>query len=173
MAHAREGDTVYLHGSRRARLLELAADAAPLCITVTLLDGLVLARSAFNHSMNYRTVVIHGHGRLVTGEAEQTRALSVLVERLVPGRAADARPPTAAELKATAVIAVELDEVSAKVRSGPPHDDEDDKPRPIWAGVLPVTLAAGAPEPSGDVPAEVGMPDYVSAWRPDGRARRG
>jgi len=169
MTYARDGDTVYLHGSRRARLLELAADGAPLCLTVTLLDGMVLARSTFNHSMNYRTVVIHGTGRLLADEAEQARALTLLVERLVPGRGAEAREPNAGEMKATAIVAVALEEVSAKVRSGPPHDDEEDATRPIWAGVLPVKLVAGVPEPSADVTVE--LPAYVARWRPEGRGR--
>ena len=172
MTYARDGETVYLHGSRRARLLELCSGGAPVCVTVTLLDGLVLARSAFNHSMNYRAVVIHGHARLLDGEAEQARAMAVLVERLVPGRTADAREPTADELRATAVVAVALDEVSAKVRTGGPLDDEADKGRAVWAGVVPVALRAGAPEPSADPRDGVPLPDYVGRWRPDGRAPR-
>lgn len=169
MAYARDGETLYLHGSRRARMLELAGDGAPLCVTVTLLDGLVLARSTFSHSMNYRTVVVHGHARVLADEASQTRALALLVERLIPGRTAEAREPNADELKATTVLAVGLDEVSAKVRAGDPRDGEDDLSLPVWAGVVPVALAAGRPEPSADLAPGITLPPYVERWRPDRR----
>jgi hypothetical protein len=173
MAYARDGETVYLHGSRRARLLELCGDGTPLCVTVTLLDGLVLARSVFNHSMNYRSVVIHGRARVLAGEADRAHALAVLVERLVPGRTAEAREPSAGELEATTVVAVSLDEVSAKVRTGGPLDDEADKGRAVWAGVVPVALTPGAPEPSADMRDGIPLPDYVGRWRPDRRPPRG
>lgn len=142
--YVRIGDEVVVHGSAANRLLRLAADGRPLCLTVTLLDGLVLARSAFNHSMNYRSVVAFGRARVVEGE-EKERALAAFVEHVVPGRSAVARPPTPRELDATLVLALPLREASAKVRTGPPHDDEADMALDVWAGVIPLTLVQGEP----------------------------
>lgn len=146
-AHVRVGDTLYVHGARHGRMLEALARGAPACLTVTLLDGLVLGRSAMHHSMNYRSVVILAEGREVGERAEKVRALAALVEHVVPGRSAEVRPPSEAELSATLVVAFAIDEASAKTRSGPPVDLEPDYLLPCWAGVVPLRLVAGAPEP--------------------------
>lgn len=138
---ARVDEVVYLHGSAANRTLRSAA-GAPVCCTVTLLDGLVLARSAFHHSMNYRSVVLYGVASLVNGD-EKRAALDAMVERAAPGRAAAARPPTDTEMRATMVLSIPLVEVSAKVRTGGPIDDEADMSWPVWAGVVPLHLAAG------------------------------
>ena len=143
--HARLGDTLYFHGSAASRMLRSLRDGIDACVTITLLDGLVLARSAFHHSMNYRSVVVLGKGREVTDREEKTRALDALVEHVVPGRAAVVRPPNEAEFKQTLVIALPLDEASAKVRTGPPIDDEADYALDVWAGVVPLSLVKGEP----------------------------
>jgi len=142
--HARVGDTVYVHGSAASRMLKQLAGGVRVCLTVTLFDGLVLARSVFNHSVNYRSVVLLGTAQLVAddGKAEALRALT---EQLAPGRWEEARQPTAKELKATWILALPIEEASAKVRSGPPEDDPEDEHLPVWAGVVPVHLTA---EPS-------------------------
>lgn len=163
--HARIGDRLVIHGSRQSRMLLCLAGGAPACVTVTILDGLVLARSAFHHSMNYRSVVVLARGRELTDAEEKRRALAALVERVLPGRSADARPPNARELAATAVLAFPLDECSAKIREGPPKDDPEDLALPIWAGVLPLALKAGAPEPDPHVPPGTPVPEYVSRFR--------
>lgn len=142
--HARVGDRLYLHGSSASRMLRRAAEGARMCATVTLFDGLVLARSVFNHSVNYRSVVVFGTATLVEGD-EKVHALHALAEQLAPGRWEEARQPTAKELKATSILALPLDEASAKVRTGAEEDDEEDLDLPVWAGVVPVHLAA---EPS-------------------------
>ena len=144
-AYARIGETIVFHGASRSRTLLAAAAGTELCLTVTLLDGLVLARSAFHHSVNYRSVVAFGRATLITDPDEKMAALRAFVERIHPGRWAVARRPTAEELKATAVLELPLDEVSAKVRSGGPIDDEEDYALPVWAGVIPVEMTAGAP----------------------------
>ena len=138
----RSGDTLYLHGSAASRMLR-AADAAPVCVTVTLLDGLVLARSAFHHSMNYRSVVILGHAERVDDDAERLAAMRGLVERLAPGRWSEIRHPSDQELKATLIMRVSLAEASAKIRTGPPIDDDADMSIPCWAGVVPLALTPG------------------------------
>lgn len=147
MAYVRIDDAVYLHGSTRARLLTGLGGGARVCLTVTLLDGLVLARSAFHHSMNYRSVTVLGRGRAVEEEADRNRVLAALVERIAPGRSALVRPPSSLELRATAIVAVPIEEAAAKRRSGPPLDDSEDLDWPVWAGVLPVALERGKPEP--------------------------
>jgi nitroimidazol reductase NimA-like FMN-containing flavoprotein (pyridoxamine 5'-phosphate oxidase superfamily) len=139
--HARVGDTVYVHGSAASRMLRQLADGVRVCLTVTLFDGLVLARSVFNHSVNYRSVVLLGTARLVPDD-EKAEALRALTEQLAPGRWEEARQPTAKELKATWILALPIEEASAKVRSGPPEDDPEDEHLPVWAGVVPVHLAA-------------------------------
>lgn len=139
---ARVGEAVYVHGSVANRTFR-AASGAPVCVEVTLLDGLVLARSAFHHSMNYRSVMIYGVASAVTDLGEKLAALDAIVERAAPGRAAAVRPPTEAELRTTLVLSVPLVEVSAKMRSGGPIDDEADLDWPVWAGVIPLRLAAG------------------------------
>jgi hypothetical protein len=145
--HARAGDRVYVHGSAASRMLRAAGAGIPVCLTVTLVDGLVFARSAFHHSMNYRSVVVLGAARTVVEPEEKLAALHAIVEHVAPGRWPEVRPPSEQELRATTVLAVPLDEVSAKLRTGPPLDDEEDYALACWAGVLPLGLAAGAPIP--------------------------
>lgn len=163
--HARIDDVLYLHGSTGAgSMLAARPDGLAVCVTVTLLDGLVLARAALNHSVNYRCVVAHGRARLVADEEEKQLALAAVVDAVVPGRSAEVRGPTRKELASTAVLRLDLAEVSVKVRSGPPGDDEDDLTLPYWAGVLPLVTAAGTPEPSPDLVGEIALPHHVSAW---------
>ena len=156
--HWREGDTLYLHGSAASRMLRSLKEGVDACVTVTLVDGLVLARSAFHHSMNYRSVVVFGKAREVTGE-EKVRALEGLVEHVVKGRSRDLRPPNEIELRQTLVLALPLEEASAKIRSGGPVDDEADYALPVWAGVVPLRLVAGEPVAEEDVTAA--LPDYL------------
>src|SRR5947208_3945139 len=143
--HVRIGDTLYFHGSAASRMLRSLKDGIDACVTVTLLDGLVLARSAFHHSMNYRSVVVLGRGHEVTDREEKVRALEAIVEHVVPGRAAIVRAPSESELKQTLVIAMPLEEASAKIRTGPPIDDEADYALDVWAGVIPMSLVKGKP----------------------------
>lgn len=151
MAYARVGDSIYVHGSRASRLLRTLASGVPACVSVTVVDGLVLARSAFHHSMNYRSVVVFGSGRAVEDPTEQTQAFRALLERFVPGRWDEIRGPNERELRQTLVAAISMDEASAKIRTGPPKDEEDDLDFPVWAGVLPLSLKAGAPIPDPDL----------------------
>jgi uncharacterized protein len=144
-SYGRKDDRLYIHGSAASRMLRQMKDGIPVCITVTLLDGLVLARSIFNHSMNYRSVVILGKATLVDDPAEKIEALRLLSEHIIPGRWVDSRQPNERELKATSVLRVPIEEFSAKVRSGPPIDDEEDYSFPAWAGVVPLEIKAGAP----------------------------
>ena len=143
--HARVGDRLYVHGSAASRMLRHAAADARICVTVTLLDGLVLARSVFNHSIDYRSVVVLGTPTLVEDVDEKREALRAFTEHVAPGRWEEARQPTVQELKATWILSVPLDEASAKVRTGPPEDEPEDMDLPVWAGVVPIHLAA---EPS-------------------------
>lgn len=167
--HARVGDRLFIHGSRVSRMLRCLATGAPACITVTLLDGLVLARSAFHHSMNYRSVVVLAMGTDVIDPVEKNRALEALTEHVIAGRWADARPPSDKELAATSVLSFPLDEASAKVRSGPPKDDEDDYSLPVWARVIPMALQAGVPLSDPRLPGGIAPPPYVTSYRrPDG-----
>ncbi len=163
--YARAGDTLYLHGSPLSRMLRRLADGLPLCVTVTLVDGLVLARSAFHHSINYRSVVILGRGRIVTEAGDKEEALRALVDHVVPGRSADARGPDAQELKATLVIAVPLAEASAKVRKGPPKDAPDDYALDVWAGEVPLRLHSLEPIPDARLAPDIAAPDYVRRYR--------
>jgi nitroimidazol reductase NimA-like FMN-containing flavoprotein (pyridoxamine 5'-phosphate oxidase superfamily) len=156
------GQTLYLHGSSANRSL-LKADGQEVCVTVTLLDGLVCARAVFHHSMNYRSAVIFGAARLVTDAAEKLAALRAVTEHLVPGRWDHVREPTRKELAATAVIAVPLAEASVKVRSGGPKDDPEDYDSPIWAGVLPAALTFGPAVPDPALTSDVPIPDHISA----------
>ncbi len=164
MVHARVGDVLYVHGSNASRSLK-AALAGEACVAVTLLDGLVLARSAFNHSMNYRSVVVYGRLREVTDPGESAAAQRALVDHVVPGRAAQVRPADPAELRQTAILALDLSEASAKVRTGPPVDDEADLSLEVWAGVLPLRLEAGEPEPDPRLPAHIPVPDNLRDYR--------
>ncbi|MBH5333742.1 pyridoxamine 5'-phosphate oxidase family protein [Streptomyces pactum] len=163
--YGRVGERLYLHGSTGSRPLRAAGDdpGLPVCVTVTHVDGLVLARSAFHHSINYRSVVVHGTARQVTDEAECRAALDALVDHVVPGRSADSRPASAKELAATAVIRLDLEEVSAKIRTGGPNDDPEDLALPYWSGVLPVARTYGAPEPADDLAPGIPVPEYLSA----------
>jgi nitroimidazol reductase NimA-like FMN-containing flavoprotein (pyridoxamine 5'-phosphate oxidase superfamily) len=164
--HARVEEVLYLHGSTGARpMMAARGDGLEVCVTVTLLDGLVLARSAFSHSMNYRSVVIHGTAVVVQDPEEKTTALTALVEAVSPGRTGGTRPPSRSELAATTVLRVDLHEVSVKVRTGPPIDDPEDLGLPYWAGVLPLSTAAGTPQPDEDLPDGVAVPEHVTAWR--------
>ncbi|HVW32229.1 MAG TPA: pyridoxamine 5'-phosphate oxidase family protein [Acidimicrobiia bacterium] len=148
MIYARRGATLYLHGSPASRLLRAMKKTVPVCVTVTLLDGLVLAKSAFHHSMNYRSVVVLGEAQEVTDPAEKRAAFAALVDHAVPGRSAEARPPNPKETAGTIVLALPLGEASAKIRTGPPIDDEADRPLPVWAGVIPLRLERGTPVPA-------------------------
>ena len=168
--HARLGETLYLHGSTGSGPMLTAAgspDGLPVCVTVTLVDGVVLARSAMHHSLEYRSVVAIGDARLVTDPDEKLRALAAVLDHVAPGRSADSRPPNARELAATAVLALDLVEVSAKVRTGGPVDDPDDLALPHWAGVVPLTVHAGTPVPADDLDASVPLPSYLSDYRRD------
>ncbi|WP_329035327.1 pyridoxamine 5'-phosphate oxidase family protein [Streptomyces sp. NBC_00178] len=160
----RIGERLYVHGSTGSRPLRAAGTADPglaVCLTVTHVDGLVLARSAFHHSMNYRSVVVHGIARTVTDPQERRLALDAIVDQAVPGRSKDSRPADTKELAATAVIRLDLDEVSAKIRTGGPSDDPEDLSLPHWAGVVPVTRTYGTPVPSEDLDPAIGVPDYL------------
>src|SRR5919106_2748622 len=166
--HARRADVLYLHGSPASRMLRTVAGGLDVCVTVTILDGLVLARSVYNHSMNYRSVVVLGRARPVDEREEKLAALEAVVEHVVAGRTRDARSPSEKELAGTQVLALALDEASAKVRSGPPKDFDDDVPLPIWAGVLPLRLVAGKPEAAADLPDGLAVPGYATDYRRPG-----
>lgn len=159
--HVRIGDCIYLHGSPASRMLQTLAQGADACITVTLVDGLVLARSAFHHSMNYRSVVLFGKGSAVVDEQEKNDVLRCLAEHLIPGRWQEARGPNATELKGTLIVGIPIDEASAKVRTGPPLDDEEDYALSIWAGVLPLRLAPSAVIPDPRLAAGIAVPNYA------------
>jgi hypothetical protein len=167
--HARDGDTLYIHGSNASRTLRSLREGAEACVVVTILDGLVLARSAFQHSMNYRSVVVFGRPREVTDPDEKWAAQRVLVEHVVPGRSAEARMPNDREMRQTTILAFSLDEASAKVRTGPPKDDEEDYDLPVWAGVLPLRLVPQAPVPDPKLRGDPEVPAYVRNYtRGDG-----
>lgn len=165
--HARLGETLYLHGSTgsgpmlAATAAEASGSGLPVCVTATLLDGLVLARSAMHHSLNYRSVVVVGEARPVDERAEKLQAMRALLDHIRPGRAADCRLPNARELAATAILALDLVEVSAKVRSGGAVDDPEDSALPHWAGVVPLRMMPGAPEPADDLDPATPLPPYL------------
>ena len=161
--HARQGDEVLVHGSAASRALRTLSGGAPVCLTATLVDGLVLARSAFHHSVNYRSVVLLGTATLVTEPEEKSAALEAFTERLAPGRWEHIRWPTRQELKGTSVLRLPIDEASAKVRNGPPGDDDEDYAMDVWAGVVPLRMAAGAPEADPLLRDGIGEPDHVAA----------
>jgi nitroimidazol reductase NimA-like FMN-containing flavoprotein (pyridoxamine 5'-phosphate oxidase superfamily) len=165
--HARDGDALYLHGSAASPTLR-RAERAEICLAATLLDGLVLARSAFHHSVNYRSVVVFGQAERLLADADKRRALEVFTEKLIPGRWADVRAPSEKELRATAVLRLPLEEASAKVRTGNPVDDEEDYALPVWAGTVPVRLFADAPRADERLARDVPVPPYLSAgWSLD------
>lgn len=163
--YGRVGDRLYVHGSTGSRPLRMAGQSDPglaVCLTVTHVDGLVLARSAFHHSINYRSVVVHGIAHEVVDEEERRTALDALVDHVVPGRSHDSRPANAKELAATAVIRLDLEEVSAKVRTGGPNEEPEDASLPYWTGVVPLTRGYGAPVPAADLDPAVALPDYLT-----------
>jgi nitroimidazol reductase NimA-like FMN-containing flavoprotein (pyridoxamine 5'-phosphate oxidase superfamily) len=151
MAHGLREGTLYLHGSSVSRALRLSASGAPLCYTATILDGIVVARSMFNSSLNFRSCVVLGRGRRVESSDELELAYDTITDHLIPGRVGDSRPPTDEELRQTSFIALPVDEFSVKVRAGDPVDDEDDLSLPFWAGVVPTSLEFGSPRPADDV----------------------
>ena len=159
--YARVGDSIYLHGSAASRMLRTLAVGVQVCVTVTLVDGLVLARSAFHHSMNYRSVVILGTAHAVDDAAEKVRALAAFTNHVVPGRWDAVRPVRDSEVKATSVLKLSLQEVSAKIRTGPPKDEPEDYQLPIWAGVLPLTLKAGEPIADANLPDGAKVPEIL------------
>ena len=163
--HARDGDTLYVHGSQASRTLRALRVGAEVCVEVTILDGLVLARSAFHSSMNYRSVIVYGRGREIIDPDEKWRAQKVLVDHVVPGRSEHVRMPHESELRQTMIIALPLDEASAKVRTGPAKDDEEDYDLPIWAGVLPLTLTPGEIDPDPRLPDGLSPPENVGDYR--------
>lgn len=163
--HARCGDQLLLHGAAANRMLTAASDGIPLCVTVTLLDGLVLARSAFHHSMNYRSAVILGIAQEIADHGAKLAAMQALVEHVTPGRWADTRHPSAEELRVTRILALPIDEASAKVRVGPPIDDEDDYALSLWAGVIPLGLVAGPPVADPRLRPGITVPDYAAHYR--------
>jgi uncharacterized protein len=160
-SYGRKDANLYIHGSAASRMLRQMKEGIPVCVTVTLLDGLVLARSVFNHSMNYRSVVILGKAVLVDNAEEKLAALRVLSEHILPGRWDDARQPNERELKQTSVLRVPIEEFSAKVRIGPPIDDDEDYSFPTWAGVVPLEMKAGTPIDDPKLEAGREIPAYV------------
>lgn len=161
-AYGRDGDKLYIHGSAASRMLRNLDRGIPVCVTVTLLDGLVLARSVFNHSMNYRSVVILGIAKAITDRDEKLAALRAISEHIVPHRWDDVRQPNEKELKQTSVLRIPIDEFSAKVRVGPPVDDEEDYSFPTWAGVIPLEMRTGAAIP--DERCERELPEYLRSY---------
>lgn len=163
-AYGRREDMLYVHGSSKSRMLDALGDGRPLCMVVTLLDGLVLARSAFHHSMNYRSVVLYGHARLIEGP-EKMEALKLISDQILPGRWDEVRLPTTLEMKATTVLAINIETASAKIRTGPPGDDAADYDLPVWAGVLPVTVRYETPVEDPDMRMKVPLPASLTQLR--------
>ena len=160
----REGDRIYWHGSSASRMLRKSA-SAQVCVTITLTDGMLLARSGLEHSVNYRCVMVFGEAVEVTDPAEKAEHLRVMMEQMFPGRWATLRPMTAQELKATAILSLPISEASAKISAGMPLDPPEDQSWPVWAGVLPIELTMGAPIPAPDMPEGIAAPDYLRAYR--------
>ena len=163
--YARVEDKLYVHGSQASRMLRSLAGGIDACVTVTIVDGLVLARSAFHHSMNYRSVLVFGRATVVSDPEEKYAALLALSEHIVPGRWKDVREPNEQEMRLTTVLSLSLEEASAKVRTGPPLDDEEDYALPIWAGVVPLKLVAGEPVNDPRLTAEVPVPEYAMHYK--------
>ena len=161
---ARMDDTIVLHGSKSSRLLKHIEAGKPVCIETTIVDGLVLARSVFHHSVNFRSVVLFGTGRTIEDEQEKIAALKAVTEHLIPGRWNEARLPNQKELNATQVVAIKIDEASAKIRTGPPGDDEEDYDLPVWAGLLPLAESALIPIPDEKRKADIALPDYIARY---------
>lgn len=163
--YARVDNQLYLHGSQASRMLRTLKTGIDVCVTVTLMDGLVLARSAFHHSMNYRSVIVFGQAKLVDSPDEKLAALRAFSEHVVPGRWKEVRQPNEQELKSTTVLSLELQEVSAKVRTGPPLDEEDDYGLAVWAGVVPMRLVAGAPIADPRLQPNIQPPPYATEYK--------
>jgi uncharacterized protein len=159
--YARMEDEIIFHGAKASRLLKHVQAGGEVCVTVTLLDGLVLARSLFEHSMNYRSVVVFGKGRLIEEQDEKMEALWIISEHMLPGRWDDARQPSEKELNATTVVAVTIEEATAKIRTGGPEDNEEDYALPVWAGVLPFRTIAGEPVPDSRLDGKIPLPEYL------------
>ena len=162
--HAREGETLYLHGAKGNRMLKALTEGTPCCVTATLVDELVLARAALHHSLNYRSVMVLGTAREVADPEEKERALQVVVNHIAPGRADEVRGADETDLKSTRVLAIPIEEASAKVRTGPPVDEESDLALPHWAGQLPLTQGTGEPIPAPDLAADPAVPDSIKSW---------
>ncbi|HMJ25959.1 MAG TPA: pyridoxamine 5'-phosphate oxidase family protein [Pyrinomonadaceae bacterium] len=169
--YARVGDRLIIHGSQASRMLRTLGQGIDVCVTVTLVDGLVLARSAFHHSMNYRSVVVFGRATVVEGPDDKIAALRALSEHMIPGRWDDVRGPSEQEMKQTTVLSLPLTEASAKVRTGPPLDDEEDYDLPVWTGVIPLRMVAGEPFDDERIPAKSEIPKYVVEYS-RGRLKR-
>ena len=164
MGYGRDGDRLYIHGSTASRMLQTLEKGVDVCVTATLLDGIVIARSLFHHEMNYRSVVLFGRATLVEGEDEKIHALKVLSEQIIPGRWEQARKPTIQEVKGTTVLAFPIEEGSAKIRSGEPHDNAEDYALPIWAGQLPLKLTAGVPIPDLKLSPDITIPENLTHY---------
>ena len=162
--YGRAADILYIHGSAASRMLRTLSEGIPMCVTVTHLDGLVLARSAFHHSVNYRSVVVLGTAKLVEDPAEKREALRIFTEQVMKGRWDDVRQPTEQELKGTTVLSIALDEVSAKIRTGGPVDDEPDYALPVWAGVVPLQTVVKTPEPDALRKNDPPLPEYLKNY---------
>jgi nitroimidazol reductase NimA-like FMN-containing flavoprotein (pyridoxamine 5'-phosphate oxidase superfamily) len=165
--HARVGDVLYLHGSHASRMMRTTV-GEQVCVTATIVDGIVAARSAFHHSLNYRSAMVFGKPRVVTDAEERTAAFAAITNHVLPGRWDEARQPNVKEDKGTKLLAIDIDAASAKVRSGPPGDDEEDMNSGIWAGVIPLAITAGTPEPAPDLEPGVDTPDSVTRLCSDG-----
>ena len=163
--HARDGDSLILHGAKASRMSKNIQLGHTVCVTITLLDGLVMARSAFHHSMNYRSVVLFGKGRLVEDEQEKMRCSEILTKHLIPGRWEDARQPNKKELNATSFVSILIDSATAKIRTGPPGDDDEDYQLPVWAGVLPIQPQFATPVDDPLLNEGIPVPDYVTNYR--------
>lgn len=166
--HARHGDEILLHGAKASRLLKHAQAGGELAIAITLVDGIVVARSTFHSSMNYRSAVLFGRGRPITDESERLAALAAFTEHLIPGRWCDSRAPTPLEMNATAIVAVFIDSASAKIRTGPPGDDVEDYTTDFWSGVLPIRQQVLAPQDDPTLRAGIAAPNYITRYRRPG-----
>jgi uncharacterized protein len=164
-SYGRTGDRLFIHGSRDSRMLGVLGEGGDVCLTVTLVDGLVLARSAFHHSINYRSVMVFGQARIIADPQEKTGALQAIMEHIMRGRWKDVRKPTPEELGATSVLSIELREASAKIRTGPPVDAEEDYGLPVWAGTLPVRSVWGEPMNDPRLRDTIRIPRYISEYR--------
>ena len=162
--YARVEGNLIVHGSQASRMLRALGQGIDVCVTVTLIDGLVLARSAFHHSMNYRSVMVFGRARVIDDRAEKLQALFALSEHMIPGRWKDVREPSEEELQQTTVLSLPIEEGSAKIRTGPPLDDEEDYALPVWAGVIPLKVVAETPIPDPRLPANTPIPDYAARY---------